>query len=67
MSALRAVRKLVLGETWTLPLGIAVAVGVAALLRVAAGPHGWWREAGGAVLLALLIAVLIASVRPRAP
>ncbi len=67
MSAVRAARKLVLGETWTLPLGVAVAVAVAALLRVVAGPHGWWREAGGGVLALALIAVLIASLRPGAP
>ncbi len=67
MSALRAVRKLVLGETWTLPLGIAVAVAVAGVLRVVAGPHGWWRDAGGAVLALALIAVLVGSLRPGAP
>lgn len=62
-----ALRKLVLGETWTLPLGIAVAVAVAGVLRVVAGPHGWWRDAGGAVLALALIAVLVGSLRPGAP
>jgi hypothetical protein len=59
---MRTLRKLVLGETWTLPLGIAVAVGVAAVLRLAAGPGGWWDEAGGFVLLALLFAAFAAAL-----
>jgi membrane protein implicated in regulation of membrane protease activity len=57
-------RKLVLGETWTLPIGIALAVGIAALLREIGGD--WWREGGGFVLLALVLLALLAAVRrPR--
>ncbi len=63
MSALRAVRKLVLGETVALPLGIAVAVLIAAGLRILAGPDGWWRDAGGLVLAAGLVIALVVSVR----
>lgn len=64
---LRTLRKLVLGETWTLPLGVVVAVGVAGAMRALAGGHGWWREGGGFVLLALiLVALLVAVRRPRA-
>ena len=62
MNVLRTARKLVLGETWTLPAGIAGSVLVAAALRLAAGPHGWWRSAGGFVLGALLVAALVASL-----
>ena len=63
MSAfLRALRKLVLGETWALPVGIAAAVAIAAVLRVAAGPHGWWHHAGGWVLFALLAVALAGSL-----
>lgn len=62
MSALQAIRKLVLGETWRLPLGIAAAVGVAALIRFAAGPGGWWADWGGAVLLAALATALVGSL-----
>ena len=62
---MRALRKLVLGETWTLPIGVVVAVGVAALLRLAAGEHGWWHEAGGFVLLALVVAALSLSLPRR--
>jgi hypothetical protein len=63
VSLLRSLRKLVLGETWTLPGGIALAVGIAAVLRVLAGPSGWWKPAGGAVLAVLLIGALAASLR----
>jgi hypothetical protein len=63
---LRTLRKLVLGETWTLPIGVALAVGAAAVARELAGAHGWWRSGGGFVLLALsLLALLLAVRRPR--
>ena len=66
MTFLRTLRKLVLGETWVLPIGVALAVGTAGVLRVLAGDHGWWRESGGFVLLALvLVALLAAAARPR--
>jgi hypothetical protein len=62
----RTLRKLVLGETWTLPLGIALAVGTAGILRLAAGDAGWFHHAGGWVLLGGLVLALAASVwRPR--
>jgi hypothetical protein len=63
VNALRSARKLVLGETWTLPGGIAVAVLIAAALRLASGSGGWWRPAGGFVLAALLVGALAASLR----
>jgi hypothetical protein len=64
---IKTLRKLILGETWTLPIGVALAVGAAGLLRALAGPHGWWRDGGGFVLLALiLLALLVAARRPRA-
>jgi hypothetical protein len=58
---MRTVRKLVLGETWALPIGVAVAIGGAAAIRALAG--GWWREAGGFVLLALVAAAYVAATR----
>lgn len=61
---MRALRKLVLGETWALPAGVAVALLVTAGIRALAGPHGWWHEAGGWVLFALLAAALALALRP---
>jgi hypothetical protein len=54
-------RRLVLGETWTLPLGVALML-VAALALDAAGP-GWWEPAGGFVLLGGALLTLVASLR----
>ena len=66
MTFLRTLRKLVLGETWVLPIGVAIAVGTAGVLRALAGDQGWWRDWGGFVLLALvLVALLAAAARPR--
>ena len=66
MTLIRTLRKLVLGETWVLPIGVALAVGAAGVLRALAGDHGWWRDGGGFVLLALVALALLAAVgRPR--
>ena len=59
---MRALRKLVLGETWALPVGVALAVGGAALLRTASDGAAWWRDAGGAILAVLVLAALAYSV-----
>jgi hypothetical protein len=60
---LRTLRKLVLGETWALPVGIAVAVLVAVAVRAATGAGDWWRHGGGFVLLALLVVAFVAALR----
>ena len=62
---LRTLRKLVLGETWALPIGIAVAVGAAAVVSVVAGSSDWWHDSGGFVLLALLVGAFVAGLRIR--
>ncbi|MEA2383081.1 MAG: hypothetical protein QOH72_3052 [Solirubrobacteraceae bacterium] len=62
---MRTLRKLVLGETWTLPIGIALAVGVAALLDAVTGSAAWWHDAGGFVLLVLLAVAFLAALRFR--
>ena len=63
---IRTLRKLVLGETWVLPIGVAVAVGACAILEAVAGDAEWWRDGGGFVLLALVVlALLVAVGRPR--
>jgi hypothetical protein len=57
---LSSLRELVLGETWTLPLG------VAAVLLVGVAAHALvpqlWQDVGGLVLLAGVIAVLSTSI-----
>ena len=60
MSLVRELRKLVLGETWSLPAGLALAVAGSLLLRRLLGTD--WRELGGFVLLAGVAAVLVVSV-----
>lgn len=63
---MRTLRKLVLGETWALPLGIVVALLLAVAARAIAGPDGWWRDVGGWLLFAALVAALGAALgRPR--
>jgi hypothetical protein len=61
MNLARTLKKLILGETWTLPIGMATVVFVAALVaRPLMGDT--WRDAGGFLLLAGVVAVLVASV-----
>ena len=59
---MRALRKLVFGETWALPIGIFVAVGIALVLREVAGSADWWEDSGGFVLLALLAGAFLAGL-----
>ena len=66
MRLVQTLRKLVLGETWALPGAVALAVGVAAVLRVAAGPDGWWADAGGWVMLLMLATGFAVAVRRSA-
>jgi hypothetical protein len=61
MTTLRTLKKLLLGETWLLPAGIAAVVACAALVirPVAAGA---WPHLAGFLILAGVVAVLVASV-----
>jgi len=61
---MRALRKLVLGETWTLPLGVLATLAAALTLHQLAGNTPFWHRAGGFVLLACVLAVLAASLAP---
>jgi hypothetical protein len=63
MTALRQLRILFLGETRTLPAGVATGLILAALVRELSGPNGWWRAGGGFLVLALLLVALAASLR----
>jgi hypothetical protein len=60
VNLVRQLRLLILGETWTLPLGVAVVLVAGAVLDDVA-PHAW-RDIGGLVLLAGVIAVLAAAL-----
>lgn len=59
---LASLRKLLFGETWTIPLGVAATVGVALVLREATSVHAW-SSAGGFVIGGLVVATLALSLR----
>jgi len=59
---MRALRKLVLGETVALPVGVALVVAAGLVCEAVAG--SWWEDAGRFVLLALVVAVLAVSLAP---
>ena len=61
---MKALRKLVFGETWVLPIGVLATLALALTLHEVAGDTAWWRHAGGFVLLACVLAVLTASLAP---
>ena len=61
MSTLRTLKKLLLGETWLLPLGLLAVVLTGALVVRPALSHAWATD-GGFALLAGVVAVLVASV-----
>jgi hypothetical protein len=46
---MRALRKMVLGETWALPVAVALLLALGLVLRAVA--EGFWDDAGGFVLL----------------
>lgn len=62
MSVLAQLRKLVLGETWSLPLGVGLALGAAGIVRAIDGDDGWWHHAGGFILLGLVAIALTISL-----
>jgi thiosulfate reductase cytochrome b subunit len=65
VSLLRTLRKLILGETWSLPLGLAAAVVLALVLRAA--DRAAWHHAGGFVLLGAVLVALVLSVAAGTP
>ena len=58
---MRALVKLILGETRVLPVGVALVLVGGLVLRAA--DDDWWRHAGGFVLLAGVVATLTAALR----
>jgi hypothetical protein len=61
---MRALRKVVLGETWALPLGVLATLALALTLHWIADGASWWEHAGGFVVLACVLVVLSASLAP---
>jgi hypothetical protein len=59
---MRALRKMVLGETVALPVGVALVLAAGLVLREVGGD--WWEDDGGFVLLALVVAVLAVALAP---
>ena len=57
-----SLRHLILGETWTIPLGVGAAIALAALLR-ASLPEAEWETVGGFCLAALVLATLAISLQ----
>jgi hypothetical protein len=62
---LTSLRRLIFGETWTIPLGVGAALALAVLIR-AALPETAWQTVGGFCLAASIVAALAYSLR-RAP
>jgi hypothetical protein len=60
---MRALRKMVLGETWALPLAVGALVAAALVLRSAAPEL--WDDAGGFLLLAGAVVALTAALPRR--
>jgi hypothetical protein len=60
MTVLRTLRKLVLGETWWLPVGVALVL-IAGLVLHEAAPDAW-SGAGGFLVLAGVLAVLLTGI-----
>jgi CBS-domain-containing membrane protein len=61
MALLRSLRSLILGETCTIPIGVAGAVLIAAVLRSAVSEQ-LWDELGGFALAAMVAVTLVASI-----
>jgi hypothetical protein len=61
MALLRSLRSLILGETWTIPLGVAAAILIAALLRSAVSEQ-LSDEICGFALAAMVAITLVVSI-----
>jgi len=59
---LGSLRRLIFGETWTIPLGIGAALAAAELMRTALS-ESVWTSVGGFGLAVMVIAALACSLR----
>lgn len=66
LGVLGVLRSALLGETWTIPAGVAVLVGVAIAGRVALGAGETWHVLGAALLVVGALVVLATVSRPPA-
>jgi len=65
MTTLRTLKKLLFGETWTIPLGLAAVVLLAALVLKPLLGHAWHHIGGFTILAGALIVLAAAIARPR--
>ncbi len=63
VSALRAFKRVVFGDTWLLPLGVAAVLAIAGLVVRPLLDAATWSAIGGFAVLAGVLAVLALSVR----
>ena len=66
MTVVRTLKRLVLGETWLLPIGLGGVVLVCALLRSLTG-HAWVHLGGFMVLIGVLAVLVITVARGALP
>jgi hypothetical protein len=59
---LSSLRRLILGETWAIPLGVGAALGLAVVLRASLSEAAW-QTAGGFCLAVFVVATLACSLR----
>ena len=64
-TVLSSLRHLILGETWTIPIGVGAALLLALLVRASLSESAW-ETGGGFALAGLVIAALAGSLR-RSP
>jgi hypothetical protein len=64
VTTLRTLKQLLFGETWLLPIGIAIVVVAAWLIRTL--DRDLWTHAGGLIVLIGVVAVLLTCVRRTA-
>ena len=61
---MRSLQRLVFGETWTIPIGVGLAIALGLVTR-AAVPPGAWQRAGGFALAIFVVGTLAWSLRER--
>lgn len=60
---MKTLRKLLLGETWVLPIGVALTIALGGILDATVGDGAVWQHGGGWALFVLLGVTFAAAVR----